>query len=81
MAFTTLATTQKTFLESHLRGTGVAMSSAQASATYGIKNLRAVVSTMRQAGINVRKHTNTRGKTAYSMSRRDVFGFQGKIYN
>ena len=75
MAFTTLATTQKTFLESHLRGTGVAMSSAQAAATYGIKNLRARMTELRQAGLTVRKHVNTQGRTAYSVSRRDVFGF------
>ena len=81
MSFTTLATTQKSFLESHLRGTGRAMSSAQARETYGIKNLRAVVSTMRQAGLNVRKHVNTRGNTAYAISRRDVFGFQGKNFS
>ena len=81
MAFTQLTTTQKSFLESHLRGTGRAMSSAQARETYGIKNLRAVVSTMRQAGLKVRKQTNTKGRTTYSVSRRDVFGFQSKIYN
>jgi hypothetical protein len=81
MAFTTLTKTQKTFLESHLRGTGVAMSSAQASATYGIKNLRARMTELRQAGLTVRKHTNTRGNTAYSVSRRDVFGFQGKNFS
>jgi len=80
MAFTKLASTQKTFLESHLRGTGVAMSSAQARETYGIKNMRARMSEFRMAGLTVRKHTNTRGRTAYSVSRRDVFGFQGKNF-
>ena len=80
MAFTTLSTTQKTFLESHLRGTGVAMSSAQARETYGIKNLRARMTELRQAGLTVRKHVNTQGRTAYSVSRRDVFGFQGKNF-
>ena len=80
MAFTTLATTQKTFLESHLRGTGVAMSSAQASATYGIKNLRARMTELRQAGLTVRKSVNTKGRTTYAVSRRDVFGFQGKNF-
>ena len=81
MAFTKLSTTQKTFVESHLRGTGAAMSSAQARETYGIKNLRAVVSTMRQAGLTVRKQLNTRGRTAYSISRRDAAGCQSMIYN
>ncbi len=81
MAFTQLTTTQKSFLESHLRGTGRAMSSAQARETYGIKNLRARMSELRQAGLTVRKHVNTRGKTAYAISRRDVFGFQGKNFS
>ena len=80
MSFTTLTTTQKTFLESHLRGTGTAMSSAQARETYGIMNLRARMTELRQAGLRVRKHINTKGRTAYSVSRRDVFGFQGKNF-
>ena len=80
MAFTTLTTTQKTFLESHLRGTGKALSSAQARETYGIMNLRARISELRTAGLTVRKHVNTTGKTAYAISRRDVFGFQGKNF-
>lgn len=80
MAFTTLSTTQKTFLESHLRGTGKSMSSAQARETYGILNLRARMTELRQAGLTVRKHVNTKGKTAYAVSRRDVFGFQGKNF-
>ena len=80
MAFTTLTTTQKTFLESHLRGTGTAMSSAQARETYGIKNLRARMSEFRSAGLTVRKQLNTRGRTAYSISRRDAAGCQGKIF-
>jgi len=81
MAFTTLTSTQKAFVESHLRGTGRTMSSAQARETYGIKNLRAVVSTMRQAGLRVRKELNTTGKTAYMISRRDELGVQSKIYS
>lgn len=80
MAFTTLSTTQKTFLESHLRGTGRALSSAQARETYGIKNLRARISEFRQAGLVVRKQKNTAGRTAYAVSRRDVAGAQGKIF-
>lgn len=80
MAFTTLTSTQKAFVESHLRGTGATLSSVQADATYGIKNLRAVVSTMRQAGLRVRKERNTSGRTAYAISRRDEAGVQGKIY-
>lgn len=80
MAFTKLVSTQKSFLETHLRGTGRAMSSAQARETYGIMNLRARISEMRSAGLTVRKHKNTSGKTAYAVSRRDVAGVQGMIY-
>lgn len=80
MSFTTLTSTQKQFLESHLRGTGRALSSAQARETYGIKNLRARISEMRNSGLVVRKELNTRGRTAYSVSRRDYSGSQGKVF-
>lgn len=80
MSFTTLTSTQKSFVEQHLRGTGRALSEAQARETYGIKNLRAVVSSMRDSGLVVRKQKNTAGRTAYSISRRDVAGVQGKIF-
>ena len=80
MSFTTLKSTQVAFLEKHLRGTNRVMSSAQAEATYGIKNLRARMTDLRQAGLTVRKSTNTEGRTAYAVSRRDVFGDQFRLY-
>lgn len=80
MSFTKLSTTQNEFLETYLRGTNREMSSAQASATYGIKNLRARLSELRSAGLRVRKSKNTQGKTAYAISRRDVTGCQAKIF-
>lgn len=80
MSFTQLKTTQVAFLESHLRGTGREMSAAQASATYGIQNLRARMSELRAAGLNVRKSVNTEGRTTYAVSRRDVFGDQFRIF-
>lgn len=79
MAFTSLKTTQVAFLEKHLRGTGRAMSAAQAEATYGILNLRARISELRSIGLRVRKSKNTEGRTAYAVSRRDVFGDQYKL--
>lgn len=81
MAFTKLTTTQKTFLESHLRGTGKTLSSAQARETYGIQNLRARISEMRSAGLTVRKVKNTTGRYAYTIARRDAAGVQSKIYS
>lgn len=76
MAFVQLSSTQNEFLESHLRGTGRTLSAAQARSTYGIKNLRARISEMRQAGLRVNRTVNTTGMTAYSISRRDATGSQ-----
>lgn len=80
MSFTKLSTKQTTFLEQHLRGTGASLSFDQARATYGIGNLRARMTNLRQAGLRVRTTKNSRGKTAYSVSRRDYAGSQGKIF-
>lgn len=80
MAFTTLTSTQKSFLEQHLRGTGRAMSAAQARETYGIMNLRARISELRSAGLRVVNTRNSSGNTAYVVSRRDVAGVQSKIF-
>ena len=71
-SFTTLTTTQNQFLESHLRGTGRALSAAQARETFGIQNLRARMSDLRQCGYKVRTATNTEGNTTYFVSRRMV---------
>ena len=80
MSFTTLKSTQVAFLENHLRGTNVSMSAAQARETYGIQNLRARISELRTVGLRVRKSVNTKGRTAYAVSRRDVFGDQFKLF-
>lgn len=74
MSFTQITTSQNEFLESYLRGTGKALSAAQARATYGIKNLRARMSELRQVGLRVNRMKNTEGRSAYSISARDVTG-------
>lgn len=78
--FTTLSIPQVTFLEEHLRGTGRAMSEAQAKATYGIMNLRARMTDLRQAGLKVRVGKNTEGKAAYAVSARDKHGSRSQIF-
>lgn len=78
--FTTLTVPQKTFLESHLRGTGRTMSEAQAKATYGIQNLRARVSELRDAGLVVYTEKNTEGRAAYRIPSRDTFGSRAKVF-
>lgn len=79
MSFTQLRTTQVAFLETHLRGTNREMSAAQAKATYGIGNLRARMSELRQMGLRVRTGINTKGRTTYAVSRRDVFNDQFRL--
>lgn len=81
MSFTNLKTTQVAFLEKHLRGTGREISSDQARETYGVMNLRARISELRKIGLIVRKTVNTKGKTAYAVSRRDVYGNQFRYFN
>jgi hypothetical protein len=78
MAFTTLSCTQKEFLVNHLRGTGVELTAAQAQATYGIQNIRARMTEIRQSGLVVRTRKNYAGRTAYAVSARDVFGSRAK---
>jgi hypothetical protein len=80
MAFTQIKSTQVAFLENHLRGTNRKMSADQARETYNVRNLRARISELRSAGLRIRKTKNTRGKTAYSISRRDVFGDQFRLF-
>jgi hypothetical protein len=79
-SFTTLTIPQNAFLEAYLRGTERTISEAQAVATYGIKNLRARITDLRQAGLKVKTSTNTQGKTVYSVSARDVNGSRAKIF-
>ena len=79
MSFTNLSTTQLEFLENHLRGTGRALSAAQARATYGIYNLRARATELRQLGLRVRTSVNSKGRTTYAVSRRTVNGSQAKV--
>lgn len=79
-SFTTLSTTQNEFLETYLRGTGRTLSTAQAQATYGIKNLRARMSEFRQAGLRVKRELNTEGRSAYRVSARDEDGNRFSLF-
>ena len=72
MSFTTLKTSQNDFLVDHLRGTGRELTSALAASNYGIKNLRARMTELRQAGYKVRTRKNTVGTTSYAISRRMI---------
>lgn len=81
MSFTTLSTTQNQFLESYLRGTGRTLSARQADSLYGIKNIRARMTELRQAGLRVNRAKNTEGRAAYSVSSRDVTGSRAQVFS
>ena len=72
MAFVNSSKTQTELLVTYLRGTGRGISAPQAKSLFGVKNLRARMSDLRQAGFKVRTATNTEGNTTYFVSRRMV---------
>jgi len=80
MSFTTIKTTQKQFLESYLRGTERSLTSRQADTLFGIKNLRARISEMRQTGLIVRKDFTQDGLTKYMVSARDLSGSRARVF-
>ncbi len=73
MAFVKSSKTQNELLISYLRGTNRGLSAPQAQAIFGVKNLRARMSDLRELGFRVRKTTNTEGNTTYYVSRRKVW--------
>lgn len=71
---------QLSFLESHLRGTGIAITSADAT-QIGILNLRARLTEMRQAGLVVRSTVlNKYGRRAFTVSARDTKGSRARLF-
>ena len=80
MSFTTIKSTQVAFLETYLRGTGKTITAADAKARFGIMNLTARVSELRDAGLNVKAEPATTGKLRYSMTARDIFGSRAKVF-
>ena len=80
MSFTKIKTSQKEFLESYLRGTERSLTSTQADSLFGIKNLRARISEMRQKGLVVRKDFTQEGRTKYMVSARDLSGSRARVF-
>lgn len=80
MSFVRLTTTQNEFLENYLRGTGRSITEADARARFGIMNLRARMSELRQAGLVVRREPATTGRARYAISSRAADGTRGRIF-
>jgi len=81
MSFTKLTTSQTQFLESFLRGTGRELTSVQAKAQFGIQNLRARMTDIRQANLVVKTRVNYAGRTAYSITARDTNGSRARVFS
>ena len=73
MAFVKSSKSQNELLVSYLRGKNRTISAPQAESLFGIKNLSARMSELRQAGYRVRVVENTEGKTAYKIPRRMIW--------
>lgn len=73
MAFVKSSKTQNELLISYLRGTNRGLSAPQANALFGVKNLRARMSDLRELGFRVRKTVNTEGNTTYYVSHRKIW--------
>jgi hypothetical protein len=73
MAFVKSEKTQNELLVKYLRGKNRTLSAPQAEALFGIKNLSARMSELRQAGYRVSLTENTEGKTAYRIARRMIW--------
>jgi len=73
MAFIKTGKTQVESLISFLRGKNRGISAPQAQALFGVKNLRARMSDLRELGYRVRTTINTEGRTTYFVSRRMIW--------
>jgi len=73
MAFIKTGKTQVESLISFLRGKNRGISAPQARALFGVKNLRARMSDLRELGYRVRTTINTEGRTTYFVSRRMIW--------
>ena len=71
--------TQPQLLETFLRGTNIEINDEYAKKLFGIRNLRAVMSDLRQSGLKVRTRVDN-GSTFYSVSKRDNFGSEYKRF-
>ena len=79
MSFTKINSTQNAFLHDYLRGTGRTLTAKQAESLFGIQNLSARMSELRQAGLQVRVDSTEDGRAKYAISVRDVHGSKASM--
>jgi hypothetical protein len=80
-SFVRLKTTQNRFLEDYLRGTNRRLTCRQASATFGIKNLRARMSELRKIGLDVSTVDRTLdGRVKYGVNSQNQQGSRSRSF-
>jgi hypothetical protein len=82
MAFANISknSTQNSFLHDFLRGTSRSLTAREANSLFGIKNLYARLSELKQAGLRVRKNLKTLdGRNKYCISRDDIYGSKASL--
>lgn len=80
MSFVRIREPQNRFLEGYLRGTGRSITARDARARFGIQNLRARISELRQAGLRVQSEPTRQGTLRYWVPARDVAGRRARIF-
>lgn len=71
---------QKSIIETYLRGKKRSLSSKEAEEKFGIKNLRARISEMRKDGLVVVTSPNAQNTNLYAIKQRDVNGNRKMLY-
>lgn len=78
-SFTNINGTQTAFLVDYLRGTNRSLTAKQARALFGIHNLRARISEIRDLGLVVRTEKSNSGSNKYTISARDRWGSRRSV--
>lgn len=80
MSFIKIRQPQNVFLEGYLRGTGRALTAREAAARFGIQNLRARITEMRNVGLRVLTEPTQQGTVRYRVLARDVTGSRARKF-
>lgn len=79
-SFTNISSTQNAFLVDYLRGTNRSLTVRQARSLFGIQNLRARISELRNLDLVVRTSKTSNGRSnKYQISSRDLWGSRRSV--
>jgi hypothetical protein len=73
--------TQNELLENYLRGKNRSITAHEAETRFGILNLRARVTELRQAGLKVTTDVTRDGRAKYFVASKDVYGSKKRVFS